>query len=157
MDKVWFRKNITEVLQELATDVDSGLSAETVAKHLETHGPNELAEAEKQSTLGLLIEQFKNPLLIILLVGAGVSLYADHAVDAIAITVIVVINALISFAQEYNARKSMDALKDMAAPNAFVRRVISWLVRYCASIPVILSLRMYALWRRTGCRSMRPR
>ena len=64
MGKDWFRKTSSEVLQELETDVDSGLPAATVAKRLETQGPNELAEADKQSTLGLLVEQFKNPLLI---------------------------------------------------------------------------------------------
>jgi len=68
---------------------------------LESVGANELEEAETRSTLRLLLEQFSNPLLIILLVGAGVSLYADHVVDAIAITAIVIINALISFAQEF--------------------------------------------------------
>ena len=69
MGKDWFRKNSNDILQELETDIDSGLSAETAARRLETQGPNELAEAEKQSTLGLLLQQFKNPLLIILNIG----------------------------------------------------------------------------------------
>ncbi len=126
MDKDWFNKTSDEVVAQLSTDIDKGLSTEASSQRLQTEGYNELPEADKQSSLALLLEQFKNPLLIILIVGAGVSLYAGHAVDAIAIAAIVIINALISFAQEYNAQKSMDALKDMAAPDAFVRRNSEW-------------------------------
>lgn len=126
MEKEWFRQSVEETVDALAVDIAQGLAAEAAAGRLQSHGPNELAEGEKQSTIALFLEQFKNPLLIVLMVGAGVSLYADHAVDAIAIAVIVFINALISFLQEYNAQKSMDALKDMAAPDAFVRREGQW-------------------------------
>jgi len=126
MSADWFKQDAAEVLQRLNTDADRGLSAEETAQRLESVGANELEEAETRSTLRLLLEQFSNPLLIILLVGAGVSLYADHVVDAIAITAIVIINALISFAQEFKAQKSMDALKEMAAPDALVRRNGEW-------------------------------
>lgn len=110
----------------LEVDISQGLTAQEAASRLAEHGPNELAEGEKQSTLALFLEQFKNPLLIVLMAGAAVSWYADHVVDAIAIAVIVFINALISFIQEYGAAQSMEALKDMAAPDAFVRRASQW-------------------------------
>ena len=126
MQKDWFRLSTEEAITELAVDPVQGLTAEESASRLASHGPNALAEGEKQSALGLLLLQFKNPLLIVLMVGAGVSLYADHVVDAIAIAVIVVINALISFFQEFKAAQSLEALKDMAAPNAFVRRAGQW-------------------------------
>ena len=127
MNNNWFRKTTEEIVNTLGTTVEHGLAADIAAKRLLELGPNQLAEGEKQSSLLLLLEQFKNPLLIILLVGAAISFYAGHAVDAIAIAAIVVINALISFAQEYNAQKSMDALKEMAAPNALVRRNGEWI------------------------------
>jgi Ca2+-transporting ATPase len=126
MNDDWFRKSTEEVVSTLETDVERGLNRETAAARLLELGPNELKEGEKISPLRLFLEQFKNPLLIILMVGAVISIYADHVVDAIAIAVIVVINAIISFVQEYNAQKSMDALKEMAAPEAFVRRNGEW-------------------------------
>ena len=122
----WFDRTIQETLRAFSTDLDRGLSSDDAAKRLADDGPNELDEGDQTSALQLLLEQFKNPLLIILLVGAGVSLYADHPVDAIAIVVIVFINAGIGFAQEFSAQKSMDALKDMAAPDAYVRREGQW-------------------------------
>jgi Ca2+-transporting ATPase len=127
MHNNWFRKTTEEIVNTLATRIEEGLPADIAAQRLVELGPNQLAEGEKQSSLLLLLEQFKNPLLLILLVGAVISFYAGHAVDAIAIAAIVVINALISFAQEYNAQKSMDALKEMAAPNAFVQRDGEWI------------------------------
>ncbi len=126
MSNDFFRKTTGETVTILGTDIERGLPADIAAQRLLEQGPNQLAEGEKVSPLRLFLEQFKNPLLIILLVGAAISLYADHAVDAIAIAVIVLINALISFVQEYNAQKSMDALKEMAAPDAFIRRNGEW-------------------------------
>jgi len=126
MNNDWFRKTTGETVDTLGTDIERGLAADIAATRLREQGPNQLTEGEKTSPLRLFLEQFKNPLLIILLVGAAISFYAGHAVDAIAIGVIVVINALISFIQEHNAQKSMDALKEMAAPNAFIRRNGEW-------------------------------
>ena len=126
MSNDFFRKTTGETVTILGTDSERGLPADIAAQRLLEQGPNQLAEGKKASPLRLFLEQFKNPLLIILLVGAAISLYAGDAVDAIAIAVIVLINALISFYQEYNAQKSMDALKEMAAPDAFIRRNGEW-------------------------------
>lgn len=70
-----------------------------------------------------------------MLFGAAISFYSGHTVDAIAI--IVLINALISFVQEHNAQKSMDSLKQMAAPEALVRRDGEW--NTGNSIPIEIS------------------
>jgi Ca2+-transporting ATPase len=74
----------------------------------------------------MLLHQFKNPLLIILMFGALLSFVTSHYVDAIAITAIILINALISFVQEVKAQKSIDALKNLAAPKATVLRDKKW-------------------------------
>ena len=114
------------VAQGLATSTESGLGATEAATRLAHTGPNKLAEAAQVSPLVLFLVQFKNPLLIILMVGVLISAYTGHWVDAIAIAVIVVLNALISFLQEHKAAQSLAALREMAAPMAFVLRDGTW-------------------------------
>lgn len=124
--KQWFQKTTAEVLQELQTDEKQGVpSSERQAKQAEL-GLNELDTYQKTATLKLLFRQFSNPLLVILAIGALLSFYTGHLVDAIAITVIIFINALISFVQEFKAQKSMDALRDMAAPSCLVKQGDQW-------------------------------
>jgi Ca2+-transporting ATPase len=122
----WFNVEIGDAVSELNVSLDTGLSAEEAAQRLTQYGPNELAGEEKASVLSLFLAQFKNPLIIILLVGAALSLYIGHMVDAIAIGVIVIINILIAFMQELNMQKSMDSLNEMSAPTALVMRDGEW-------------------------------
>ncbi|MGI9326379.1 MAG: cation-translocating P-type ATPase, partial [Pseudomonadales bacterium] len=122
-----YGRGTQEVAQELNVDIDSGLTSAEAASRLKTYGPNQLSAAQKASPLMMLLQQFLNPLLIILLFGAAISGYTGHWVDAIAIFVIVLINAAISFIQEIKAEKSLAALSEMAAPNATVRRDDDWL------------------------------
>ncbi|MEJ2385967.1 MAG: cation-translocating P-type ATPase [Chromatiaceae bacterium] len=114
------------VAKDLGVDLDLGLSAGEAASRLRTYGPNKLAEAKKASPLVMFLRQLVNPLLIILLVGALISGYTGHWVDAIAILVIVLINAGISFIQEWKAERSLAALSEMAAPTASVHRDGDW-------------------------------
>ncbi len=116
-----------KVADHLSTDLQNGLTPDQAATRLQQTGPNALDEAEKSSAVMLFLEQFRNPLLIILMVGVVISAYTQHWVDAIAIAVIVLINALISFLQEFRAEQSLAALRDMAAPHAFVRRDGQWI------------------------------
>ncbi|WP_346913428.1 cation-translocating P-type ATPase [uncultured Roseibium sp.] len=112
--------------ESLQGDLANGLSSEAAKAKLAEIGPNRLSEAAAVSPVILFLSQFKNPLLIILMAGALISAYTGHLVDAIAIGVIVVLNAVISFMQEFHAAKSLAALKDMAAPKAFVKRDGKW-------------------------------
>lgn len=114
------------VAADFSVDIEKGLSSSEAASRLKAYGPNKLAEGEKASPLMMFLGQFSNPLLIILLVGAVISGYTGHWVDAIAIIVIVVINATISFIQEFKAEQSLAALSEMAAPLANVRRDNDW-------------------------------
>ena len=77
----WGRK-LSEVAEELKVDVDKGLTAEEAAERLNTYGPNEPAEAKKDSPLEIFLEQFGNSFLIILLAGAVICSYTGHWVDA---------------------------------------------------------------------------
>jgi len=121
-----YLQEVPEVLAAQAADLDRGLAFDEATRRRALVGPNKLKEAEKVSALVLCLGQFKNPLLMILSGGALISAYTQHWVDAIAIFVIVIINALISFWQEYKAEQSLAALSEMAAPKAFVHRDGSW-------------------------------
>ncbi len=127
MSTHWFQKAVDETAGELEADLKSGLSNDAARDRFVRFGPNELAETRKASALVIYLRQLKNPLLIILMVGAVISFYLDYVVDAVAILVIVLINATIGFIQEYKAEKSMDALKEMAAPTALVTRGGEWI------------------------------
>jgi Ca2+-transporting ATPase len=122
----WYGAEVKEVVLELKTNLEVGLTSEEAERRLTDSGPNELSGEEKASPLVLLLQQFRNPLIIILLIGAAMSLYIDHMVDAVVIGVIVIINILISFVQELNMQKSMDSLNEMSAPTALVMRDGEW-------------------------------
>jgi Ca2+-transporting ATPase len=100
----------------------SGLSREEAARRLLEHGPNELREAEPVRPITLLIGQFKSLIVWILVAAALVSGVMGEWADCIAILAIVIINGLIGFYQEYNAERSLAALRRMTAPHARVRR-----------------------------------
>jgi len=118
----WFNRTPEEALEKLQSNADNGLSTSTVQNRLTEYGGNELNQAEGASPIKIFLEQLKNPLIFILAIGAILSFYTGHMVDAIAITIIIFINASISFTQEYKAQKSIDALKDMAAPKCTAKR-----------------------------------
>ncbi len=111
-----------ETARRLDTGIKNGLSAGEVAKRTREHGYNELRERPRAGFLNLLFEQFNNFLVIILVLAALVSLLLGEYVDAIAIMVIVLINAAVGVIQESKAEQSLAALKKMAAPNAQVIR-----------------------------------
>ncbi len=99
-----------------------GLTQAEAAQRLARFGPNELAEKSGVSPWMLLLEQFKNFLIIILLIGVVLSGVLGEVTDAILIFVIVLFAALLGFVQEYRAERAMAALKKMAAPTATVVR-----------------------------------
>lgn len=122
----WFNASPEETLSQLHVESSQGLSNEDAQTRLSVHGLNQLSQASRVSWLALFFRQFKNPLILILILGAGLSTYTGHWIDAAAITVIIFINVLISFSQEFNAQKSIDALRDMAAPKCRVKRGGHW-------------------------------
>lgn len=99
-----------------------GLSQEVAARRLEEHGPNELKQSAPVRPLVLLLGQFKSLIVWILAAAALVSGLVGEWADCIAILSIVVLNGLIGFYQEFNAERSLAALRRMTAPRARVRR-----------------------------------
>jgi Ca2+-transporting ATPase len=94
------------------------LTAAEAQRRLSQYGPNELRTGGRISPWAILSAQFKNILILILLLAVGVSVFLGHAVEALAIGVIVLFAVLLGFVQEYRAERALDALRQMAAPNA---------------------------------------
>ena len=114
--------SIEQTAQELGTDLMKGLTSAEASARLQKYGPNELKEKPRPGFLSLLLDQFKNFLIIILIAAAVLSILLDEWIDAIAILAIVVLNSVIGVVQESKAEASLAALKKMAAPNARVIR-----------------------------------
>lgn len=110
-----------EVFKELTTQ-NEGLSFEEASQRLETYGPNELEGKSGKSIWRLILNQFLDVMILILLAAAVVSILVGEGSDAIVILIIVVLNAIIGFVQEYRAEKAIEALRSMSAPDALVRR-----------------------------------
>ncbi|MDH4226773.1 MAG: cation-translocating P-type ATPase [Deltaproteobacteria bacterium] len=110
----WHQQLTEEALKNLGSSA-SGLSTVEATKRLEEWGPNELEEKEKKSAFRMFLDQFKDLMIIILIAAAVISGIIGDILDTIAIAVIVVLNAVIGFIQEYRAEKAMASLKKMAA------------------------------------------
>jgi len=118
----WHSMEMASLLGELDTDPQRGLAAEEAQRRLEIYGYNELAVEEKTSPFTLFINQFKNTLIIILLVATVLSALVGELVDAGIIVVIVLFCAVLGFIQEYRAERALDALKKMLTPSITVLR-----------------------------------
>ena len=113
---VWHTQEVSSVLNKLTVQSDVGLDATNVTKRLETYGTNELVEKGITSPWAILWEQLTNPLVLLLLLAAGISLVLGKVDSVIAIMAIVILNAVLGVIQEYRAEQAMAALKKMAAP-----------------------------------------
>jgi Ca2+-transporting ATPase len=102
--------------------VPAGLTSAEATRRLAEHGPNELRAAGRVSPWAVLLGQFKNVLIVILLVAAALSAVLGHGVEAIAIAVIVLLAVLLGFVQEYRSERAIEALRRMAALTATVLR-----------------------------------
>jgi len=100
----------------------SGLTADEARRRLATVGANEIRRAPRPSRLRMLVRQFASPLIGLLLAAAAVSAALGEIADAIAIAVIVIVNAVVGFFQEHRAENALEALRTMTAPRARVRR-----------------------------------
>jgi Ca2+-transporting ATPase len=118
----FYRLDRAEVLRHLDVDAENGLAGAEVAHRLDEHGLNELVERGMKSPWKILWEQLTATMVLILIVAAVVSAYLGDYKDAVAILVIVVLNALLGFRQEYKAEQAMAALKKMSVPKVKVRR-----------------------------------
>ena len=121
VDNKWHRLTSDEALARLRSGVD-GLSRPEAQKRLAEHGPNRLPEVGRRTLLGMLLHQFADFMIGVLLAAAVVSGIVGEPQDTIAILVIVLLNAVIGAVQEYRAERAVAALREMATPEAQVRR-----------------------------------
>lgn len=120
-EKNWHQMEFREVIDRLGTGQD-GLSSAEAAERIALYGKNELQEGKKRTPWSILLGQFKDFLILILIAAAVISGFIGEPADTVAILVIVVLNGIIGFVQEYRAEKAMAALKMLAAPQATVKR-----------------------------------
>ncbi len=118
----WYRLSSQETTEKLGTDPASGLSTTEAARRLEQYGPNELVERGAKGPLAILWEQLTGIMVVILILSAVVSTILGEYTDALVILIIVILNALLGFTQEYRAEQAMAALKRMAVPRVHARR-----------------------------------
>lgn len=118
----WHSKTIEEALKYFGTDREAGLSANKVKEMEQKCGSNSMEERKSKSKIVLLLEQFNNPLIYILIAAAIVTAIVADPTDSIVIAVVVILNTLIGFFQEIRAEDALKALQEMAAPHARVIR-----------------------------------
>ena len=124
---VWHTLEVNKALQLLNSERDAGLTSQEVQQRLQQYGSNELEETAGRSSLSILVDQFKNIMLLMLIAVAVVSAVLDLRAnrfpkDAIAISSIVILNGILGYLQESRAEKALAALKSLSAPIVRVLR-----------------------------------
>jgi Ca2+-transporting ATPase len=118
---MWHTLTVDAVLAKLKTS-STGLNTQEASRRLDEYGPNQLEAARRVSPWKLLLDQFKNVLIVILLVATGLSAFLGEGVETIVIGIIVLFAVVLGFIQEFRAERAIDALRKMAAPTATALR-----------------------------------
>lgn len=126
-EKNWYNKTAEEAVEELDSNKEKGLSESEIEERKQKYGLNQLAEAKKKSLFIKFLEQFKDFMIIVLIIAAIISgvvgqLQGEGITDSIIILIVVIVNAIIGVAQENKAEKSLDALKKLSSYSAKVIR-----------------------------------
>ncbi|MCE7063382.1 cation-translocating P-type ATPase [Dyadobacter sp. CY343] len=119
--QTWFQLNTVDVLSALNTSI-SGLKRDTIADLQKEFGKNVLQEAKRKSKLSILVGQFKDVMILILILAAVISFIVGEHTDAYVILAIILGNAWMGYSQEYNAEESVRMLQNMSAQFATVLR-----------------------------------
>ena len=119
--KTYFNKSISDVLDYFKTSKE-GLTKEKVQESREKFGINALREAKKKSTFEVFLEQFKDLLVIILIIAGIISIATGNVESTIVIFAVIILNAILGTVQHVKAEQSLSSLKALSAPNAKVIR-----------------------------------
>ena len=117
-----YKKGLKEVIKELNSNIDTGLSTQEVQKRQAKYGFNELQQKKKKTILKMILEQLTDKMIIILLIASILSFILGETLEGIVILVIIGINILISVVQEKKASDALEALRNMNAPQSLVLR-----------------------------------
>ena len=120
--KAYYRESKEEVLKELGANEQQGLTNKAAQEKLAQVGPNALVEGEKKSVVEVFLEQFKDLMVIILIVAAVISAFTGNLESTAVIIVVLILNAILGTVQHVKAEKSLEALKSLSAPVAKVLR-----------------------------------
>jgi len=118
----WHAKDVEEVIGVFETDAKTGLDEEEAKKRIEEYGPNELVRIAKAPWYLVFLRQFTNVLILILFAAAVISLAVGEIGDAVTILVIIVLNGILGFIQEFKAENAIEALREMLHPICKVLR-----------------------------------
>ncbi|MDA1307941.1 MAG: HAD-IC family P-type ATPase, partial [Acidobacteria bacterium] len=121
-ERPWHTRSIDDTVRAMETDQGAGLSRAEAARRLATNGPNELAAAKKRSLLALIAHQFRSLIVGLLVLASSVAFILGDHIEAIAILVVILLNALIGFLTEWKAANALDSLRKQAVSIARVRR-----------------------------------
>jgi len=122
----WHEMRSDEVMDTIHSDRDSGLTNKEVQKRTQKFGLNELKEADRPSAIIIFLNQFKDFMVLVLLAATLISGLLGEYIDAIAIIAIVIVNGVLGFFQERRAERSLEALKELSAPQVTVLRDGKW-------------------------------
>ena len=117
----WYRIEAAEALQRLESGAE-GLTSAAARQRLAEHGPNTIVEKQRRAIASIVLGQFSDFMILVLLAAALISGFIGEPQDTVAILVIVLLNAVIGAIQEYRAERAVAALREMAAPEAEVIR-----------------------------------
>jgi Ca2+-transporting ATPase len=118
----WHCLSTNQAIEILGSNPEHGLSASDFEQRLQRFGPNQLERHKPISLWQILVAQFKDFMVVVLLAATAISGFMGEVADAITIMAIVVFNAVLGFVQEYKAEKSMEALQRITVPEALVLR-----------------------------------
>ncbi|MFA5535720.1 MAG: calcium-translocating P-type ATPase, SERCA-type [Bacillota bacterium] len=121
-DQLWYQLNASQVVDIFDTDLEKGLPSKEAKQRLAIYGANRIEKQTVISPVKIFMAQFTDFMVLVLIAATLISGMLGEYDDAITILIIVVINAVLGFFQEYKAEKSMEALKKLAAPEALVLR-----------------------------------
>ncbi len=118
----WYRKSKSEALAEQRSALEYGISHDESARRRAEFGRNVIQDAKRRSAWRILLSQFTDLLVVVLIAAAVIAGFLGEPQDTVAIVAIIALNAALGFSQEYRAEKAIEALKALAAPQAQVRR-----------------------------------
>ena len=119
--QLWHSKQTEEIASELGTSASVGLSIIEADKRIHDYGYNEIKEKGRKKPIMIFLSQFNDFMIWILIAAAFISgIIVREIADAIVILIILIINAVLGFVQEYRAEKALEALRELAAPTALV-------------------------------------